>query len=202
MEAVYPVSVPTRSRACQTAVRSTEGVALSPAVDLTTQMVQQYGSLVLTVVWRILPSREEAMDVYQETFLRYHTVLQRGETVTHPKAWLCRVATHAALKCLRRSQRQVSLSDRLADGPPADASRQHQAEQQLLMARVRALVADLPQRQRAVFELRNYDGIPFGEIATRLGCSEESARASEYKALKKIRAGMQDHQHHAESRAI
>ena len=53
---------------------------------------------------------------------------------------------------------------------------------------VRDLAAELPERQRTVFALRNFEGWPFAEIAARLGCSEESARASEYKALKKIRA--------------
>ena len=56
--------------------------------------------------------------------------------------------------------------------------------------RVRDLAAELPERQRMVFALRNFEGWPFAEIAARLGCSEESARASEYKALKKIRARM------------
>ena len=56
------------------------------------------------------------------------------------------------------------------------------------MDRVRDLAAELPERQRTVFALRNFEGWPFAEIAARLGCSEESARASEYKALKKIRA--------------
>ncbi len=56
-----------------------------------------------------------------------------------------------------------------------------------MLDRVRRLAARLPTRQRNVFVLRNFEGLPFAEIAAQLGCSEEAARANEYKALKKIR---------------
>lgn len=64
------------------------------------------------------------------------------------------------------------------------------AERHLLLDRVRDLAADLPERQRSVFALRNFEGWTYAEIAAQLGCSEGSARSSEYKALKKIRTWM------------
>ena len=60
----------------------------------------------------------------------------------------------------------------------------------MLLERVRQLAAELPERQREVFVLRNFEGRSFAEIATALGCSAETARANEYQALKKLRAWM------------
>lgn len=154
----------------------------------------------MAVIWRVLPDRDEAMDLYQETFLRYHTVVQRGETIEYPKAWLCRVATNAAFKRLRQRSRESSFADGSGEDQPTRLNTEEEIEQSLLVQRIRVWVADLPARQRDVFALRNYEGLPFAEIADWLGCSEDSARASEYKALKKIRAWMRGSGGHAEVR--
>ena len=153
--------------------------------DISAEAVDRYGRLVLKVAWGIVPDSDEAREVFQETFLRFHSACARGETISHPKAWLCRVAANAAFK-VRRHRRRAPLYE--GEDAAADARPDTVAERRLLLDRVRDLAAELPERQRMVFALRNFEGLPFAEIAARLGCSEESARASEYKALKKIRA--------------
>ena len=155
--------------------------------DISAEAVDRYGRLVLKAAYRIVPDSDEAQEVFQETFLRFHAACARGETISHPKAWLCRVAANAAFK-VRRHRRRALLCE--GEDAVADARPDKEAERRLLMDRVRDLAAELPERQRMVFALRNFEGLPFAEIAARLGCSEESARASEYKALKKIRACM------------
>ena len=151
--------------------------------DISAEAVEHYGRLVLKVAYKIVANADEAQEVFQETFLRFHAACVRGELIAHPKAWLCRVATNAAFKIRRYQHRALLYED---EDPAADADKD--AEHRLLMNRVRDLAAELPERQRMVFALRNFEGWPFAEIAARLGCSEEAARASEYKALKKIRA--------------
>ena len=153
--------------------------------DISAEAVNRYGRLVLKAAYRIVPDSDEAQEVFQETFLRFHAACARGEIISHPKAWLCRVAANAAFN-LRRNRRRVLLCEGKDLAAVADADKE--VERRLLMDRVRDLAAELPERQRMVFALRNFEGWPFAEIAARLGCSEESARASEYKALKKIRA--------------
>ena len=138
----------------------------------------------LKVAYKIVANDDEAQEVFQETFLRFHAACVRGEIIAYPKAWLCRVATNAAFKS-RRHQHRVLLCE---EDTAVEADADKDAERRLLMDRVRDLAAELPERQRTVFALRNFEGWPFAEIAVRLGCNEESARASEYKALKKIRA--------------
>ena len=153
--------------------------------DISAEAVEHYGRLVLKVAYKIVSNADEAQEVFQETFLRFHAACVRGELIAHPKAWLCRVATNAAFK-IRRYQHRALLYEEENTTVEADADKD--AEHRLLVDRVRDLAAELPERQRMVFALRNFEGWPFAEIAARLGCSEESARASEYKALKKIRA--------------
>jgi RNA polymerase sigma-70 factor (ECF subfamily) len=162
---------------------------VNPQSEHTRQAIGLYGPLVLQVAWRILPDAEEVKDIYQDTFLQFHVALNKGEAVEFPKAWLCRVALRAACK-RQRQRRRLTLFDEDTPGQTAPVTDAKELERQMLLERVRQLVAELPERQREVFVLRNFEGLSFAEIATVLGCSAETARANEYQALKKLRAWM------------
>ncbi len=154
--------------------------------EISAKAIGDYGQLVLKVAYRIVPNADQAQEIFQETFLRFHAACTRGEVIAYPKAWLCRVATNVAFNA-RRQQRPTL---RIEEDTAVEANTEKDAERRLLMDRVRDLAADLPERQRTVFALRNFEGWTFAEIAAQLGCSAGSARSSEYKALKKIRSRM------------
>lgn len=156
-------------------------LAKKPA-DISAKAIDDYGRLVLKVAYRIVPNPDQA----QETFLRFHTACTRGEVIAYPKAWLCRVATNVAFNARRRQRAMLAIEE----DPAVESNAGRIVERHLLMDRVRDLAADLPERQRTVFALRNFEGWTFAEIAAQLGCSEGAARSSEYKALRKIRAWM------------
>ena len=59
--------------------------------------MDRYGPLIMRIIWRITHSEEDARDLFQETFLRLHTVLSRGDRIEHPKAWACRTAMNLSL---------------------------------------------------------------------------------------------------------
>jgi RNA polymerase sigma-70 factor (ECF subfamily) len=155
----------------------------------TAEAVDRYGPLILRIAWRILPDPDEVQDIYQEAFLQFHAAQMEGTEIAFPKAWLCRTAMNAAFKRQQQMRRQAGeeAAERVGDGAK-------EVEQALLVQKVRELAADLPDRQREVFVLRNFEGLPFAEISSLLQCTEESARANEYKAIQKIRAWMDGYQ--------
>jgi RNA polymerase sigma-70 factor (ECF subfamily) len=153
------------------------------------EAVELYGPLVVRVAWHILRDREEARDICQETFLRLHSAWLAGQEIENEKAWLCRTAINAALNRRRRLIRETSI-EAAAAGERAAIDGRSLNEEALLLERVRQLIVRLPDRQRQVFVLRNFEGLSFSEIGEMMGCSAESARANEYQALKKIRAWM------------
>ena len=160
-------------------------LAKKPA-DISAKAIDDYGRLVLKVAYRIVPNPDQAREIFQETFLRFHTACTRGEVIAFPKAWLCRVATNVAFNARRRQRAMLAIEEDTA----VETNAGRDVERHLLMDRVRDLAADLPERQRTVFALRNFEGWTFAEIAARLGCTEGAARSSEYKALRKIRTWM------------
>ena len=65
-------------------------------------------------------------------------------------------------------------------------------EQHLLVDQIRGLSARLPERQREVFILRHFEGLPFAEIGDIMDCTAETARSNEYQALQKLRSWMNE----------
>lgn len=57
-----------------------------------------------------------------------------------------------------------------------------------LVESIATFVQTLPPKQRAALILRHVDGREYAEVARVLGCSEDSARANVFQAVKKVRA--------------
>ena len=57
-----------------------------------------------------------------------------------------------------------------------------------LVESIAAFVQTLPPKQRAALILRHVEGRDYPEVARVLDCSEESARANVFQAVKKVRA--------------
>lgn len=173
---------------------SSKGIPLKSATNPTHDAIDRYGSLVMQLVWRIVRDQEHARDIYQETFLRFHTAWMRGEDITHPKAWLCRTALNLAYNQRRQQDRETAYAEQVGWWEQAGSDGLEQAEHILLVDQVRRLVGRLPDRQRDVFVLRNFEGLSFSEIGELLDCTPETARANEYQALQKLRVWMHDSQ--------
>jgi RNA polymerase sigma-70 factor (ECF subfamily) len=62
-----------------------------------------------------------------------------------------------------------------------------EVEQKLDLARLRAAVERLPEKQRLALVMRKYHGLSYEEIGEMLGSTAEAARANVYQALKRLR---------------
>jgi RNA polymerase sigma-70 factor (ECF subfamily) len=60
-------------------------------------------------------------------------------------------------------------------------------------SRIEHVIDGLPQKQRLAFVMRKMHELEYAEIGTSLRCSEESARAHVFQALRKIRKGLDGH---------
>lgn len=106
--------------------------------------------------------------------------------------WLYTVARHAAVDAHRaRARRRRAVDHPDADhgvrpSPPLDPLAR--LERTRAEALLRGLADALPERQRQVFELAEFQGRPTAEIAAILGIEPVSVRAHLFKARKALRA--------------
>jgi RNA polymerase sigma factor (sigma-70 family) len=135
------------------------------------QIVQQYGPIVWTTVYRLLAHDADAADCFQRTFVSA-LELARTETVRHWPALLRRLATARALDLLRQKRREAHrlrplLADTTVSATTLDPGQAAQASE--LAGHLRAALAELDLRQAQVFCLARLEGCQYEEIAEQLG---------------------------------
>jgi RNA polymerase sigma-70 factor, ECF subfamily len=145
---------------------------------------------------RITARASDADDLSQETFLRAfrsYRALPEGANV---RAWLFAIATNLGRNHFRAQSRRRKAYAAVAQemplrsvGPNPDG----QALADEARARVEQVIDGLPQKQRLAFIMRKMHELEYAEIGTSLRCSEESARAHVFQALRKIRKGLDGH---------
>ncbi len=160
-------------------------------------LIENYHDEMYGYIWRLLNSATnvdsavEAQDLTQEVFLRAYKAFERLRPDSNHRAWLYKIATHCAYTALKRGQRQahrsVPLEDEREDLADTAPLPEGQAVQRETVAAIRRIIAVLPAKQQTAVMLRHVQGLDYAEIATALDCSEDSARANVYQAVRRLR---------------
>ena len=129
------------------------------------RIVREHGPLVFGTAWRILGHAADTEDVVQEVFLEVHRIGQ-SQPVRHWPALLRRVAACRALDRLRQRRAAVSLDGLVLFAPGDDP--EEVAVGRELAERLRQAVAQLPEREGAVFCLRYFEELSYQQIAETL----------------------------------
>lgn len=136
------------------------------------ELHREYGPMVVGISWRLLRQEADVEDNVQETFLAAYQ-LHAQEPIGHWGGLFRRLATLGALARLRKRRGHASLNDL----EPVDRGclPEQDAMARELQERLREAVAELPQRQGAVFSLRYFEGLDLAEIAQSLQISYQTA---------------------------
>lgn len=137
------------------------------------QLYERYGTVVYSLLLRMVRERSVAEDLTQETFLR---VWHRAHLIDHSRgaigAWLLAVARNQGLDYLRSArgkaaQHTISLEESIGSHFSVDMERDLLTVDQ--SRRVRAVFGRLTDQQRQVIELAYFEGLTQSEMAERLG---------------------------------
>lgn len=175
--------------------------------DSLEQLVSRYGDKVYSLVYRIVGDRHDAEDVLQDTFLNMMRSLAGFRGGSRFATWLYRVATNAALTRLRyKGKRETSESEFLdevysvrertkAEGQLTDWSTD--PESRLLNDEARkemdGAIAELPEKYRVVFILRDVEGLPATEVAEVLDLSVPAVKSRLHRARLYLRNRLSDY---------
>jgi RNA polymerase sigma factor (sigma-70 family) len=126
----------------------------------------------------------EADDCFQETFLSALRAYPKLQSAENLRGWILTIARRKAVDASRaRGRRPQPWADEALDAGLAH----HDPDPTELDDPLWRAVRDLPPNQRAALVHRIVLDGSYAEISTRLGGSEEAARANVYQALKKLR---------------
>jgi RNA polymerase sigma-70 factor (ECF subfamily) len=157
-------------------------------------LVRRHQDLVYAVVRRYAASPDDARELAQSAFVRAFQAFRgllarlRGRGEFPFRAWLLRIAINLAKNHARQSRRwlaaPLTLVDQDAASQPSPLDALERAERERL---TRAAVLQLPPRQRDVLTLRIDAGLPFAEIASTLGITENNAKVHFHHAARKLK---------------
>ena len=150
--------------------------AISSLIDRHSRRVRDYINM-------MVKDRDEAEDIFQETFIKAVRVIDEGRYTDNGKflSWVLRIAHNQVIDYFRaqRQDKTVSETDagydvlgtlRLSERTIEDAMVSDQIEQD-----VRALVELLPPEQREVVIMRYFAGLSFKDIAEQTDVSINTA---------------------------
>ena len=141
----------------------------------------RYADNVYGYVCSIVRDEHDAEDVTQQVFSKLPGALERFEPRAVPfSAWILRVAHNAAIDAVR-ARRAVPVEDvRSADVGADDVARDR-------CDALKAALAVLPDDQREVLVCRFIAGMSPGEIAERMGRSEDAVHGLQHRGRRTLR---------------
>jgi len=159
--------------------------------------MRRYNQRLFRVARGILADDAEAEDVMQEAYVRAFRELAGFRGEARFSTWLTRIACHEALARARKRRRLVPLAPMNGGGeppdPPSEASGpERQMENRELHAVLREAVELLPDPLRAVFCLREIEGLSTEQTADALDLSIENVRVRLHRAKRGLRQALDE----------
>ena len=154
------------------------------------QLFDEHQSMVFSLALRMTGDRGLAEEIAQDTFLALDQNLGKIESPLHACYWLRRVAMSRSADALRRRRvRPMDLWMEIEEHHGA-TTEEHGSP---LGTRIEALMATLPEAQRAALVLRYQEDLTPEEIAASLDAPVATVKSHLQRGLKLLRAKAATH---------
>ena len=167
-------------------------------------LVERYQERAYRLAFQVLRSQSDAEDVVQEAFVKAYLSLAKFKGDSRFYTWLYRIVYNMAIDVKRRGSRrsweaggleedrlrvgreEVVFGDESPSGPQDMLLRKEQARL------IKETLGELSEEHRAVFVLREIDGLSYDEMAQVLGVSKGTVMSRLFYARKKLMEKLQD----------
>lgn len=162
-----------------------------------TELLRRYEGKIFRLALHITQNREDAEDVLQEAFLKAYEHLDQFQGQSKFYTWIVRIAVNQALMKLRKrkSDRSVSLDDTIDTGEDKvareiaawDENPEQQYSREEINEILGGAIDGLTPIYRAVFVLRDVDGLSTEEAAEALDLSVPAVKSRLLRARLQLR---------------
>jgi len=155
------------------------------------------------LLWGMMGTEPEAHEVAQEAWVKAWNKRRKFNFNSKYSTWIHRIAVNCGLDALRKRKRMRSRFISLFAGSqnneqdsnviqyPSDESGPARRMQSTELGQtIESAVQALPDEQRTVLVLREYEGYSYGEIAEALGIKEGTVMSRLYHARKKLQTSL------------
>lgn len=142
------------------------------------ELVRRHQDRVFRFLLRLTGSRDDAMDLAQDTFMKAWQAMPRWRPDAQFGTWLLQIARNGALDVLRR--RGVVGFEPLGDDPPfvdAAPGPEAQLETRQRFEMLEVALQRIAVEHREVLLLREVEDMSYAEIAAALGIAEGTVKS-------------------------
>jgi RNA polymerase sigma-70 factor (ECF subfamily) len=163
------------------------GLAREGRAEALEAIYREHGDALMRLAYHLTGSRADAEDVLHDVFLGLPEALGRYQERGAFPAWLRRVTARVALTRVRVARRRREVPLEAAADLGLSAHDVHTNRGDLERA-----IAKLPATLRAVFVLKEVEGLSHAEVAATLGIRVGTSEVRLHRALRKLRAELGD----------
>jgi len=150
-------------------------------------LYKQYYGYAMGVGLRYCSSRDDAMEVVNDSFIKVFNTIKTYNLDRSFKAWMRRIIINTAIDRRRKDLKyQLHTDMEYAN----HIGHNHTAVQQLNAKDILKLMDDLPALQRTIFNMYEIDGYNHDEIAEMLNIPSSSSRVYLSRAKEKLRKAL------------
>lgn len=159
------------------------------------RLVRDNQENVFRVILAVVRNEEDAKDLAQDTFIKAYTAISSFSGASSVSTWLYRIAYNTALDfCRKRGRTPDTKSvydEEDAEVRNLSAGEETQPEKAFektaLRAKIFAAVAELPEEQRRMIELRDIHGFSYEQIAEMTKTREGTVKSRIKRARDSLR---------------
>lgn len=151
-----------------------------------------YQKKVFQLAYSYFRNREDALDIVQETFLRFHQKAHMFERGKNFQNWLLQLAKNICIDYYRKHHKKNNELRREEDIEMKHASRDfdhHDPSSDLKEIFSRCL-DKLSDKQRMIFVMKHYNHLQYNEIAQILNIALGTVKSLHFKAVRNLRTHM------------
>lgn len=167
-------------------------------------LVDRYQDMVINVSNRFVHSRDDALDIAQEVFIKAYDSIGRFREQSSLSTWLYRMAVNRSLNSIRDRKRKnifnsLDILFENEENSPIQQEQDHndpvdvQMEKQENIQALYKALDSLPKKQRVAITLNKLEGLSYKEIADIMDISVSETGVQINRARKKLQKKLLNH---------
>jgi RNA polymerase sigma-70 factor (ECF subfamily) len=168
-------------------------------------IIHKYENNIYSFGYRMCGNPSDAEDILQDTFLNAYKYLDRFRGESSLNTWLHKIASSSCIKKRRRRKSEPEQKESFSDVEPMVESRDYFGYRDWSMDPISSIsrkemrevigksLKELPKKYRAVFILRDMQGLSTEETAGALKMNEQSVKTRLHRARLYLRKRLKDY---------
>jgi RNA polymerase sigma-70 factor (ECF subfamily) len=165
------------------------------------ELVERYQRKVFQIALSMLHSREDALDVTQEAFIRVHKYLDHFKGSSSFYTWVYRIVVNLCIDHLRKDEKMQTLDydDTIghSEGESAElltsslgTNPGEAFDRKELRAQIKEALEDLSPTHRAIIIMREVEDLSYSEMAEIMQCSKGTIMSRLFHARRRLQQAL------------